>query len=71
VLFPRQTFLLYFVVPMPAWVLIGGIFAWDAYSAVFAPSTTDSAGHVGGLAAGLAAAMYVRRRIGRFGRGRW
>jgi membrane associated rhomboid family serine protease len=26
-LFPNTTFLLFFIVPMPAWVMIGGIFA--------------------------------------------
>lgn len=25
--FPRNTFLLFFVIPMPAWALVGGIFA--------------------------------------------
>jgi membrane associated rhomboid family serine protease len=59
---------------MPAWVLIGGMFAYDGYSAFFRPgSGTDSAGHVGGIMAGLGAALLARRRgmgggIGRFGR---
>jgi rhomboid-like protein len=56
---------------MPAWALIGGIFAYDAYSAISRPgSGTDSAGHVGGLMAGLGAALFARRRGfgGRFGR---
>ncbi|RSH93830.1 hypothetical protein EHS25_006479 [Saitozyma podzolica] len=62
-LFPNTTFLLFFVVPMPAWAMVGGIFAYDAYSAIFRPeSGTDSAGHVGGILAGLGAAMMVRRR---------
>jgi rhomboid-like protein len=70
-IFPKTTFLLFFVLPMPAWALIGGMFAYDAYSAVTNPgSGTDSAGHVGGIVAGLAAAAWARRRGlgGRFGR---
>ncbi|KAI9638029.1 uncharacterized protein MKK02DRAFT_31543 [Dioszegia hungarica] len=73
-IFPNTTFLLFFVLPMPAWVLIGGMFAYDGYSAFFRPgSGTDSAGHVGGIMAGLGAALFARRRgmgggIGRFGR---
>lgn len=61
--FPRTTFLLFFVVPVPAWVLIPGLFAWDAYSAIFTKgSGIDSAGHVGGIIAGLAAAVLMRGR---------
>lgn len=70
-IFPNTTFLLFFVVPMPAWALIGGVFAYDGYSAIFRPgSGTDSAGHLGGILAGLMAALYARRRGfgGRFGR---
>lgn len=62
-LFPTQQFLLFFVLPLPAWAMIGGIFAYDAYGAIFRPgSGTDSAGHVGGILAGLGAALLVRRR---------
>jgi rhomboid-like protein len=28
---PRATFLLFFVLPVPAWILVPSIFAWDAY----------------------------------------
>lgn len=73
--FPNTTWLLFFVVPMPAWVMIGGLFAYDCYSAVFRPqSGTDSAGHIGGILAGLLAAMRLRRRgLGQVWRGgpRW
>ncbi|RXK36879.1 hypothetical protein M231_05853 [Tremella mesenterica] len=62
-LFPQTTFLFFFIVPMPAWVMLGGIFVYDLYSATYRPmSGTDSAAHVGGILAGLGAAWAVRRR---------
>ncbi|KAH9963176.1 hypothetical protein BC827DRAFT_1129057 [Russula dissimulans] len=50
---PNARFLLFFVLPMPAWACIGGIACFDVYNAFTRrfPSL-DSAGHVGGLAAG-------------------
>ncbi|KAL7424318.1 hypothetical protein Q5752_001908 [Cryptotrichosporon argae] len=64
-LFPRTQFLVFFVVPMPAWLFVGGIFAWDLFSAFGRPNSgVDSAGHVGGIIAGVAAAALLRR--GRF-----
>lgn len=43
--FPRSTFLLFFVVPVPAWALVSGLFAWDTYSTFNrAGGKTDSAG---------------------------
>lgn len=63
-IFPRATFLLFFVVPMPAWALVGGLFAWDFYQAMTGQqSRTDSAGHAGGIAAGVFAGLLMRRRI--------
>ncbi|KAF8505516.1 hypothetical protein F5888DRAFT_1604493 [Russula emetica] len=50
---PKARFLLFFVVPMPAWACIGAIACFDVYNAVTRRfSTLDSAGHVGGLTAG-------------------
>lgn len=102
-MFPNTQFLLFFVVPMPAWLFAGGIFAvsplstllflprpslylsllhyphlsslpgpsdtqYDLFGALYRPnSTTDSAGHLGGIVAGLGAAMLFRK--GRFPRG--
>ncbi|KAM0791267.1 hypothetical protein ACM66B_005743 [Microbotryomycetes sp. NB124-2] len=63
-MFPTTTFLLFFVVPVPAWLCVGGIFAWDLYGSLRRRGgTTDSAGHVGGILAGVAWAL---RRAGRF-----
>jgi len=50
---PRAQFLLFFVVPMPAWACIGAIACFDVYNAFTRRfPTLDSAGHVGGLTAG-------------------
>ncbi|KAI9510432.1 rhomboid-domain-containing protein [Russula earlei] len=50
---PNARFLLFFVLPMPAWACIGAIGCFDVYNAFTRrfPSL-DSAGHVGGLTAG-------------------
>lgn len=43
--YPRQTFLLFFVVPVPAWLCVSGVFAWDLYNGLFRRGgMTDSAG---------------------------
>ncbi|WWC69141.1 uncharacterized protein I206_103077 [Kwoniella pini CBS 10737] len=61
-MFPQSTVLMFFVIPMPVWVAISGIFAWDFYGAIFRPNSgTDSAGHLGGIVYGLGAAMAMRR----------
>ncbi|KAK1925158.1 hypothetical protein DB88DRAFT_488119 [Papiliotrema laurentii] len=61
-LFPHSKILMFFIIPMPVWLGIGGIFAWDLYGAIASPhGNTDSAGHVGGMAAGLIAAYRLRR----------
>lgn len=53
---PNAVFLLFFVVPVPAWACVAGLLAWDTYSALNprAGSHIDSVGHVGGLLAGVA-----------------
>ncbi|WOO81320.1 Rhomboid protein 1, mitochondrial [Vanrija pseudolonga] len=62
-IFPRSTFLVFFIVPMPAWALIGGMLAWDLYGTLSHRQTRiDSAGHVGGILAGVLYALRVRRR---------
>lgn len=60
---PNARFLLFFVVPMPAWACIGGIACFDVYNAVTRRfSSLDSAGHVGGLTAG-ALYWFMRTRF--------
>ncbi|KDQ64808.1 hypothetical protein JAAARDRAFT_238415 [Jaapia argillacea MUCL 33604] len=52
---PRSTFSLYGIIPIPAWLVVSGIFVWDAGSAIMDKrSSTDTAGHIGGLLAGVA-----------------
>lgn len=59
---PTSTFLLFFVLPAPAWVVVPGIVGWDFYSAWFRPGgATDSAGHLGGALAGV---LFWRFRLG-------
>ncbi|KAJ9105231.1 hypothetical protein QFC21_001596 [Naganishia friedmannii] len=48
-MFPQAKFLMFFIVPMPAWV---------------ATSMTDSAGHIGGIMAGVGFALISRGRGG-------
>ncbi|WVQ78442.1 hypothetical protein IAT38_000528 [Cryptococcus sp. DSM 104549] len=75
-IFPQQQVLMFFIIPMPVWVAIGGLFAYDLYGAILQPfSGTDSAGHIGGIVYGLMAALSYRRggwrNILSGGRRRW
>ncbi|CAE6353425.1 unnamed protein product [Rhizoctonia solani] len=64
-LFPNTTFLLFFIVPVPAWLCVSGIFAWDLYGSLRRRGgMTDSAGHVGGVLAGVAYFLRMRRGFG-------
>lgn len=58
---PNATFLLFFVVPVPAWMCVAGLLAWDTYSALNPRQGdhTDSPGHVGGLLAGVAFSRFL------------
>ncbi|WFD00077.1 rhomboid protease [Malassezia yamatoensis] len=61
---PHATFLLFYVIPVPARMCVAGILAWELYSAGY-PSQgnhIDSVGHVGGLLAGLVFARMRMRR---------
>ncbi|KAI0721848.1 hypothetical protein C8T65DRAFT_704928 [Cerioporus squamosus] len=59
---PNSTFLLFGIVPMPAWAMVTGIFLYDGYSAVnHQRSGTDTAGHIGGLLAGIG--YFIARRF--------
>lgn len=51
---PTATFLVFFVIPAPAWAVVSGIMAWDLWHAAKTPGgATDSAGHVGGILGGI------------------
>ncbi|UZJ53923.1 hypothetical protein CBS101457_003243 [Exobasidium rhododendri] len=69
---PRATFLLFVVIPAPAWAVVPGIIAWDLFSAVakpgqatsfFSSGIIDSAGHVGGAVAGVLFWRYYLRGL--------
>lgn len=62
---PRMTFQLYGIIPIPAWLAVTGIFAYDTYSAINDKRrTTDTAGHVAGLLAGVG--YFLARRLWMF-----
>lgn len=56
---PTATFLVFFVIPAPAWAVVSGIVGWDLWGALTAPKAgmtgmvSDSAGHLGGVLAGV------------------
>jgi len=60
---PTATFLLFGIVPMPAWFLVGGLLAYDGYNTWFdVKNGVNAAAHIGGLAAGFA--YFFRKRFG-------
>ncbi|KAG9045021.1 hypothetical protein FS837_007155 [Tulasnella sp. UAMH 9824] len=63
-MFPRSTFLLFMIVPMPAWVCVGGLALYDLYGSLNNPHRrVDGAGHLGGFLAGFLYAMRLRRGV--------
>ena len=75
---PKMTFQLYGIIPVPAWLLVAGLFSYDLYRTVkkevcvellpdvshySQQGTTDTVGHLGGM---LAGGLYLlaRRRLG-------
>lgn len=61
---PTTKFLLFGILPLPAWAVVSGIFLWDGYGTVTnKQTTTDTAGHIGGLLAGMAYFAAKRFRV--------
>lgn len=60
---PRLRFLIYGLIPVPAWLAVSGLFIMDTFSAVTGKmqQTTDTAGHVAGLLGGIG--FFVLRRF--------
>ncbi|KAJ7591295.1 hypothetical protein C8J56DRAFT_558820 [Mycena floridula] len=59
---PRMKFMLYGIVPVPAWLAVSGLFIYDSYRSITDTSPgIDSAGHVGGLLCGIG--FYIGRRF--------
>lgn len=68
-MFPSAKFLLFYVIPVPAWVLLPGVFAWDLWQTLYNPGyMIDGMGHIGGIIAGVATALVTKRRMRT---GRW
>lgn len=61
---PQSMVYMFFAVPIPAWVCVGGLLAWEMYASLHPDprSHIDSVGHVGGLLAGIAYARAFLRR---------
>ncbi|KAK7470867.1 hypothetical protein VKT23_002283 [Stygiomarasmius scandens] len=61
---PRMTFMIYGIIPVPAWLAVTGLFFIDTYSAVHDKQRgTDTAGHVAGISAGVGYYLAKRFRI--------
>jgi len=62
---PRMTLLLYGIIPVPIWLAVSGIFAYDTYrTAADKGGSTNTSAHVGGILAG--AGYFFLRRYGIF-----
>ncbi|KAJ7283877.1 hypothetical protein C8J57DRAFT_1293856 [Mycena rebaudengoi] len=61
---PRSTLLLYGIIPLPMWMAVSGIFAYDTYrTATDKGGTTNTAAHTAGLMAGASYFLLKRFRI--------
>ncbi|KAJ6510006.1 hypothetical protein C8R47DRAFT_1096396 [Mycena vitilis] len=61
---PTMTLLLYGIIPVPIWLAVSGIFAYDTYlTAADKGGKTNTSAHVGGLLAGAAYFFLRRYRI--------
>ncbi|OMJ08488.1 hypothetical protein AYI70_g11521 [Smittium culicis] len=53
-LFPKTTFLLFFIIPCPAWLAAGGFIAYDVYNSISRGNPIiDSFAHLGGAGIGF------------------
>ncbi|EIM22547.1 hypothetical protein WALSEDRAFT_68015 [Wallemia mellicola CBS 633.66] len=63
--FPNATFSLYFLLPVQAWMAVGGLVAWDAYNSFNSPYSANAhKSRLSGTVAGVAFAMLRMRGIG-------
>ncbi|KAF8742398.1 hypothetical protein AX14_004620 [Amanita brunnescens Koide BX004] len=61
---PKMTFQLYGIIPIPAWLAVSGIFAYDTYSTMAKNRTeTDTVGHIAGLLCGIGYFLFRRNRM--------
>lgn len=60
---PYATFLIYGILPAPAWLLASAWIAYDVFGATRGGGTVANAGHLGGAAVGAAAFYALKYRI--------
>ncbi|KAI0080757.1 rhomboid-domain-containing protein [Panus rudis PR-1116 ss-1] len=61
---PKAQFLFFGVIPIPAWAFVTGVFLYDGYNAVVDKRNgTDTAGHIGGILAGIGYYLRLRFRL--------
>lgn len=61
---PRATFIIFFVLPMPAWAAASGIIALESWRAIFTPdSKIDATAHLGGAVTGLLFWRFKLRKL--------
>eukprot|EP01091_Cochliopodium_minus_P007468 TRINITY_DN17352_c0_g1_i1.p1 TRINITY_DN17352_c0_g1~~TRINITY_DN17352_c0_g1_i1.p1 ORF type:complete len:250 (+),score=40.29 TRINITY_DN17352_c0_g1_i1:35-751(+) len=60
--FPKQTFLLYGIIPLPAYLLLGGALAYETYSLLYSNDNISHAGHLGGAFYGFLYYLYLRMK---------
>ncbi|KAF8528883.1 rhomboid-domain-containing protein [Hysterangium stoloniferum] len=64
---PRASFLIFGIIPVPAWGCVGGLFAYDLYNAVNEHQTgTSEVSHIAGILAGIAYFLRLTGRLPRF-----
>ncbi|KAF9263677.1 rhomboid-domain-containing protein [Marasmius fiardii PR-910] len=61
---PTMRFLIWGIVPVPAWILVSGLFAYDLYGTINrSGSGVDTAGHVGGTIGGVLYYLGIMLRV--------
>jgi membrane associated rhomboid family serine protease len=60
--YPQATLQLYFVLPVPAWIVLSGLAAYDVYRLARSRSDAGAAAHLGGMGTGLAMYFSMFRR---------
>lgn len=62
-LYPKTTFMIYGIVPVPLWVLIGGYALYDGFLVNNTTTGTAHSGHIGGLIFGFGYALLRLRGV--------
>ncbi|EGG17129.1 hypothetical protein DFA_08111 [Cavenderia fasciculata] len=65
-LWPKATFMIYGIVPAPAWLLVGGYLAYDAYKEYYKNQHTSKvahSAHLGGALYGGLFYLFLRKKL--------